>query len=685
MKLLTVGSLPPEWGGPVRGGAATFHAALLEELLRDARGIEVAGVIPPGPLDHEIPVAAFVRPKGTLRAAFYEQVLDRVRPGVVLMNHIAHTIGATHARLGSPVPAVGVIQSWHNITFRSDEERERALGLTREALGGLVAMVTVSAHTMDEGRRLGFAYPQTAEVIHNPVPPMYMEDGIDVHAAQRCGVLYVGSLIPRKAPGVLVEAAALLPDLPVTLVGEGELDGEMRERIAALGLAGRVGLAQPPRGGGHLEWIRSALLGAEAMCLPSRSEGLPLAFVEALACGTPIVGFGPAVREIRDELGIDVGEPLETGAPDEVAAALERVMATEWDHGELRRATLAHFGLDRVVDRYVDLFDRVAGCAPALPAVARPRRTAPRAYPAAPDGTAICVLGPSRSGTSLSARLLDAAGVYLGPAEELLGEDLSQLAGEGERVLAKARRSNPGGHWEHYRLMRLNERILRTLGGSWREPPALAPGWEASAELDDIREEAGAILAESFAGHGLWGWKDPRNALTLPFWRALLPQMRCVICLRDPFEVAASLRERDGIEIEAGVAHWARYMAAALVNSSGQPRLVVGYESYFQDSAGAARRLARFAGRSEAFDGDAGESLAAEAIDESLWRSRGPAASNGGRTAAPSSAAALFRVGQLLAAAGEGGDRADLHAAADVYAWGVLAQLDPTAAQQQAS
>lgn len=681
MKLLTVGSLPPEWGGPVRGGAATFHAALLEELLRDGRGVEVAGVIPPGPLDREIPVPAFVRPEGMLRAAFYEQVLDRVQPDIVLMNHFAHTIGATHARLGSPAPAVGVAQSWHNITFRTGAERERARELTQEALDGLSALVPVSRHMLSE-KQLDIAYAISAEVIHNPVPPRYMEDA---PRRERAGVVFLGSLIPRKAPGALVEVAALLPGLSALLIGEGEEEDELRARIAALGLGDRVRLAEAPGGDDHVPWVRERLSGAEAMCLPSRSEGLPLAFVEALACGTPIVGFGPAVREIRDELGIDVGEPLETGAPEEVAAALERVLAGEWDRGELRRATLAHFGLDRVVDRYVNLFDRVAGCAPALPAVARPRRTAPRAYPAAPDGTAICVLGPSRSGTSLSTRLLASAGVYLGPAAELLGEDLSQLAGEGERVLAKARRSNPGGHWEHYRLMRLNERILRTLGDSWREPPALAPGWEASRELDEIREEAGAILAESFAGHGLWGWKDPRNALTLPFWRALLPQMRCVICLRDPLEVAASLRERDGIEIEAGVAHWARYMAAALVNSAGQPRLVVGYESYFQDATGAARRLARFVGRPAAFDGAGGESLAAEAIDESLWRSRRPAASNGRRTAAPSSAAALFRVGQLLAAAGEGGDRADLHAAADVYAGGVLAQLDPTVASQQTS
>jgi glycosyltransferase involved in cell wall biosynthesis len=95
------------------------------------------------------------------------------------------------------------------------------------------------------------------------------------------------------------------------------------------------------------------------MCLPSRSEGLPLVFIESLACGTPVVGFGPAVCEIRDAIGRDVGEPLESGVPEEIAAALKRALAAEWDRRELRRATLAGFGVDRIVDRYVDLLRRV--------------------------------------------------------------------------------------------------------------------------------------------------------------------------------------------------------------------------------------------------------------------------------------------------------------------------------------
>lgn len=360
MKLLTVGSLPPEWGGRVRGGAATFHAALLTGLLESGGSVEVVGTLPPTPLDRKIPVPAWVRPKDVGRAQFYEDLLERLRPDAVLMSHVAHTIGVTHARLGSPVPALGVIHSWHSVTFAAGEERRLALGVVREALSGLSAMVAVSGHTMDEGERLGLEYPTTVETIHNPVPPIYMDGEIDVQGEERDGVLYLGSLIPRKEPIALVEAAALLPGLVVRLVGEGEMEKELRARIEALEVGDRIRLSELPLREGHLPWIRQMLLRSEVMCLPSRSEGLPLAFVEALACGTPIVGFGPAVREIRNAVGIDVGVPLESSAPDEIAAALERVVAIDWDRRKLRQATLAVFGLDTVTDRYVDLLSKVA-------------------------------------------------------------------------------------------------------------------------------------------------------------------------------------------------------------------------------------------------------------------------------------------------------------------------------------
>jgi hypothetical protein len=281
--------------------------------------------------------------------------------------------------------------------------------------------------------------------------------------------------------------------------------------------------------------------------------------------------------------------------------------------------------------------------------------------------TVICVLGMSRTGTSLTMRVLNLAGVYLGPEEELLQKDLRQLAGEGEAVLARARETNPEGFWEHYRLMRLNERVLRKLGGSWREPPELPPGWESSKELAAEREEARALLEESFGGHDLWGWKDPRNCLTLPLWQALVPQMRYVICLRNPIDVAGSLRRRDGISLQQGLDLWLAYLARALINTSGRPRLLVSYESYFRDRDGTASRLARFAGRDGALSAAKAASKLVEAVDERLWRNRTALDDVVRDSRVPGDVASLHLLTEMLASLPPA-PPAGLRAAVDLYA-----------------
>ncbi len=262
------------------------------------------------------------------------------------------------------------------------------------------------------------------------------------------------------------------------------------------------------------------------------------------------------------------------------------------------------------------------------------------------QATVICVLGMSRSGTSLTARLLSLAGVYLGRDEDLLDADLLRLP---EESRAAARRANPGGFWEHYPLMRLNERILRRMGGNWREPPPLPPGWEESAELAPEREEARALLDAAFAGHDLWGWKDPRNSLTLPFWQRLLPEMRHVVCLRNPLDVGASLERRDGMPIARGIDLWRTYVAAALLNTAGRRRLLISYESYFDNPHLAAARLARFAGRDGALDGPGAGRQVAEAVDERLWRNRTPANQVVCDDRLPSEALSLFLLAELQA------------------------------------
>lgn len=289
----------------------------------------------------------------------------------------------------------------------------------------------------------------------------------------------------------------------------------------------------------------------------------------------------------------------------------------------------------------------------------------------APDRpTAICVLGPGRTGTSLTVRLLGLAGVYLGPEAELLS-----------RTGIPA---NPKGFWEHRGIARVNQRVLDRLGGSWSEPPPLPPGWADTARLAPEHERARALLERDFGGRALWGWKDSRNSLTLPFWQRLLPaetcELRYVICLRNPVDVAASLTPPRPLSREQAVDLWALYVASALANTAGRSRLLVRYEDYFREWRGTVERLLRFAGLEPPPPGGEAEARLREFTDRDLWRHRTSTEEALRDPAVSERSRSLHLIVERLAAAGPDPEP-DLAEAADACARSLLAP-DPSPASR---
>jgi tetratricopeptide (TPR) repeat protein/SAM-dependent methyltransferase len=179
-----------------------------------------------------------------------------------------------------------------------------------------------------------------------------------------------------------------------------------------------------------------------------------------------------------------------------------------------------------------------------------------------------------RSGTSLVARLLNLCGVYLGPEDRL----------------SPARPDNPEGFWENIDFVGVNDGILDQLNGSWDFPPQAEPGWQNKRELDPFKRQAEGFLLE-FSDQPLWGWKDPRNSLTLPFWKSVIPQLKIVACLRHPFEVAKSLQARGYSSYRFGYNLWLAYNQGFLKETSPQERVVTHYENLLSDPVAELSRL----------------------------------------------------------------------------------------------
>ncbi len=98
-------------------------------------------------------------------------------------------------------------------------------------------------------------------------------------------IVSLGALIPRKGHDIVIAALAALPGATLLIAGEGPDRAALTAQIAALGLGDRARLLGSVP---HAD-LPALLGGADIMALASSSEGLANAWVEALACGTPIV------------------------------------------------------------------------------------------------------------------------------------------------------------------------------------------------------------------------------------------------------------------------------------------------------------------------------------------------------------------------------------------------------------
>lgn len=191
----------------------------------------------------------------------------------------------------------------------------------------------------------------------------------------------------------------------------------------------------------------------------------------------------------------------------------------------------------------------------------------------------VCILGMHRSGTSMVTSLLRDCQLYLGPDEDL----------------AKKALDNVEGFWENKNFVRLNEDILECFGGRWDEPPVFPVHWELNESIDPLFQRA-SELVQGFKGHEPWGWKDPRNSLTIPFWRKLIPSLNFVVCIRNPLEVAHSLFVRGDSKAASQFQLWQHYYQQILAATTESSRIVTHYQSYFENARAEVNRVANWIG-----------------------------------------------------------------------------------------
>ena len=182
-------------------------------------------------------------------------------------------------------------------------------------------------------------------------------------------VLAAGRLVRKKGFEHLVDAAAALAPrrscLRLVVAGSGDLDGELRERATARGIADRVtwlGTVTQPE---LADWLAAA----DVVAVPSvrddagNVDGLPNVVLEALASATPVVSTpagGIGAVAVHRETALVVPER----DADRLAAAIDELLGDRALRSRIGRAARArvraHHTWERVAQRFEAAYDRVA-------------------------------------------------------------------------------------------------------------------------------------------------------------------------------------------------------------------------------------------------------------------------------------------------------------------------------------
>jgi glycosyltransferase involved in cell wall biosynthesis len=205
-------------------------------------------------------------------------------------------------------------------------------------------------------------YPrERTRVIYNCISPFACELP-PLPAAGRQGWLFVGRPSAAKGLDLLLEAYRLdvrLREQPLHVCGAGEEEASFRQ------IAEKNQLPVTFHGRVSEGDLRERLRSARGVVIPSRSEGFSVALLDALANGTPVVGWAPQVKELEALWHIPVGRPFDarTQSAGELADEMRRFPSPPEDNdawrSQLSQRTRQEFSTAAFGEAYRSLYREV--------------------------------------------------------------------------------------------------------------------------------------------------------------------------------------------------------------------------------------------------------------------------------------------------------------------------------------
>jgi hypothetical protein len=183
-----------------------------------------------------------------------------------------------------------------------------------------------------------------------------------------------------------------------------------------------------------------------------------------------------------------------------------------------------------------------------------------------------CISGMPGSGLSLIAQMLMASGMPIAPYQQL------------------PEPTTPMGALPATGLAAISQQVFAATGATWDRPNAQHA---AAPEIYQRLTHEATILIKSM-GKTASAWVDPLAGLVLPFWQALIPELKIVVALRNPLEVAQVLHQRNQFWVDLSLQLWLDYQQALITTATQKQLLIVHFDSAIGHSAQEVRRITDF-------------------------------------------------------------------------------------------
>jgi glycosyltransferase involved in cell wall biosynthesis len=394
MKILQVGPIPPEVGGKTVGGVAThvwdlsthlarrgYEVAILADNFHNPteipiikEGVEIYGFSKYLILRHlpsvllNLPIICKLKKhfKGLIgitgiitNFCYYKYALHHFRPDVIHVHHLESRFPFAYFASKGVIPIVTTVHSVHSVKFSPPVQSQKYRKLIADNLKLSQNLIFVSKFVKFEFEQYTGTFKGKSWVIYYPMDttkfyPINKEDArvklnlsLDVPI-----ILFVGSLTKRKGEYVLLDAAKMLKEkevnLKVIIIGDGSESSGVQQYVIENECTDIVKLIKNAYHSELLLWYNAA----DLFVMPSFSESWGLVYIEAMLCGTPVIGIkGIANEPIPSE---EYGFLVPPGNAESLAKAVHMGLNNNWN-----RQKITAYGKSFAWDKNIYKFEEV--------------------------------------------------------------------------------------------------------------------------------------------------------------------------------------------------------------------------------------------------------------------------------------------------------------------------------------